>query len=83
MQFTNTWNRPHPTLHTCALRSIRSIPVKRNNLIIDVLSLSLKKVNFNGNMSIVFEDRGNQCDYAEAIGLAVKHLRGLLAEAEE
>ena len=43
----------------------------------------LKKVNFNGNMSIVFEDRGNQCDYAEAIGLAVKHLRGLLAESEE
>ena len=43
----------------------------------------LKKVNFNGNMSIVLEDRGNQCDYAEAIGLAVKHLRGLLAESEE
>ena len=42
----------------------------------------LKKVNFNGNMSIVFEDRGNQCGYAEAIGLAVKHLRGLLAESE-
>ena len=42
----------------------------------------LKKVNFNGNMSIVFEDRGNQCDYAEAIGLAVKHLRGLLAASE-
>ena len=39
----------------------------------------LKKVNFNGNMSIVFEDRGNQCGYAEAIGLAVKHLRELLA----
>ena len=43
----------------------------------------LKKVNFNGNMSIVLEDQGNQCDYAEAIGLAVKHLRELLAEAEE
>ena len=42
----------------------------------------LKKVNFNGNMSIVFEDRGNHCDYAEAIGLAVKHLRGLLAASE-
>ena len=42
----------------------------------------LKKANFNGNMSIVFEDQGNQCDYAEAIGLAVKHLRGLLAESE-
>ena len=43
----------------------------------------LKKANFNGNMSIVLEDQGNQCDYAEAIELAVKHLRGLLAEAEE
>ena len=38
----------------------------------------LKAVNFNGNMSIVFEDRGNRCDYAEAIGLAVRHLRQLL-----
>ena len=38
----------------------------------------LKKANFNGNMSIVLEDQGNQCDYAEAIGLAVKHLRELL-----
>jgi sugar phosphate isomerase/epimerase len=43
----------------------------------------LKKANFNGNMSIVLEDQGNQCDYAEAIRLAVKHLRGLLAETEE
>ena len=43
----------------------------------------LKKANFNGNMSIVFEDQGNQCGYAEAIELAVKHLRGLLAETEE
>ena len=42
----------------------------------------LKEANFNGNMSIVFEDQGNRCDYAEAIGLAVKHLRGLLAESE-
>ena len=42
----------------------------------------LKEANFNGNMSIVFEDQGNQCDYAEAIGLAVKHLRELLAESE-
>ena len=42
----------------------------------------LKKANFNGNMSIVFEDQGNQCSYAEAIGLAVKHLRGLLVESE-
>ena len=43
----------------------------------------LKKANFNGNMSIVYEDQGNRCDYAEAIGLAAKHLRGLLAESEE
>ncbi len=42
----------------------------------------LNEVNFNGNMSIVFEDRGNQCGYAEAIGLAVKHLRESLAESE-
>ncbi len=43
----------------------------------------LKRANFNGNMSIVYEDQGNRCGYAEAIGLAVKHLRGLLAESEE
>ena len=42
----------------------------------------LKKANFNGNMSIVLEDQGNQCDYAEAIRLAVKHLRELLTESE-
>ena len=42
----------------------------------------LKKANFNGNMSIVLEDQGNQCDYAEAIRLAVKHLRELLVESE-
>ena len=40
----------------------------------------LKAVNFNGCMSIVFEDRGNRCGYAEAIGLAVSHLRDLLAD---
>ena len=39
----------------------------------------LKAANFNGNMSIVFEDRGNRCDYTQAIGLAVRHLRQLLA----
>jgi len=40
----------------------------------------LKAVNFNGNISIVFEggDR-NQCDDAEAIRLAVKHLRSVIA----
>lgn len=40
----------------------------------------LKSANFNGNMSIVFEDRNNQCTYAEAIGLATQHLRSLLSE---
>ena len=40
----------------------------------------LKAVNFNGNLSIVFEDRGNRCGYAEAIGLAVRHLRELLTD---
>ena len=38
----------------------------------------LKAADFNGNMSIVFEDRGNQYGYDEAIGLAVKYLRELL-----
>ena len=40
----------------------------------------LRKVNFNGNMSIVFEGKGNQCSDYEAIGLAAKFLRRLLAE---
>ena len=38
----------------------------------------LRKVNFNGNMSIVFEDQGNMCSDAEAIALATKFLRRLL-----
>ena len=38
----------------------------------------LKAVNFNGNMSIVFEDRGNQCGYPEAIRLGARYLRELL-----
>jgi hypothetical protein len=40
----------------------------------------LRKVNFNGNMSIVFEGQGNQVSDLEAIGLAVDYLRGLLAD---
>ncbi len=40
----------------------------------------LKAVNYNGIMSIVFEDRENKCGYKESIGLAVKYLRRLLAE---
>lgn len=39
----------------------------------------LRKVDFNGNMSIVYEGQGNQCSDLEAIGLAVDYLRGLLA----
>ncbi|MBI4531189.1 MAG: TIM barrel protein [Candidatus Latescibacteria bacterium] len=39
----------------------------------------LKAVNFNGSLSIVFEGQGNRCEDAEAIRLAVKHLRELLA----
>ncbi|MYC12674.1 MAG: sugar phosphate isomerase/epimerase [Gemmatimonadetes bacterium] len=40
----------------------------------------LKAVNYNGNVSIIFEDRNNRCNYAEAIGLAARYLRGLLAD---
>ncbi|MDP6116564.1 MAG: TIM barrel protein [Planctomycetota bacterium] len=40
----------------------------------------LRKVNFNGNMSIVFEDRENNCSDIEAIELAAKYLRGLLED---
>ena len=39
----------------------------------------ISKVDFNGNISIVFEGQGNQCSDREAIGLAVAYLRGLLA----
>jgi len=42
----------------------------------------LKAVNFNGNISIVFEGSNlNQCDDAEAIRLAAKHLREVIAAA--
>ena len=40
----------------------------------------LKAANFNGNMSIVFEDRGNRCDYPRSIALGAAHLRAVLAE---
>ncbi len=40
----------------------------------------LRKVNFNGNMSIVFEDQSNACSDAEAIELAAKFLRDLLSD---
>ena len=39
----------------------------------------LRAVDFNGNMSIVFEGYGNRCSDFEAIRLAVAHLRKLLA----
>jgi sugar phosphate isomerase/epimerase len=39
----------------------------------------MKGANFNGNMSITYEGQGlNQCDDAESITLAAKHLRELL-----
>ncbi len=40
----------------------------------------LKSADFNGNLSIVLEDRGNRCDYAQSIALAAGYLRTLLAE---
>ncbi len=39
----------------------------------------IRRADFNGNISIVFEGQGNQCSDREAIGLAVAYLRGLLA----
>ena len=39
----------------------------------------IRRANFNGNMSIVFEGRDNQCSDQQAIALAVAHLRQLLA----
>ena len=39
----------------------------------------IRRADFNGNMSIVFEGRDNQCSDQEAIALAVKYLRKLLA----
>ena len=39
----------------------------------------LRTVNYNGNMSIVFEGQGNQVSDLQAIGLAVTYLRRLLA----
>jgi hypothetical protein len=39
----------------------------------------LGAVNFNGTMSIVYEDQGNACGPREAIALAVGHLREVIA----
>ena len=39
----------------------------------------LQGVDFNGTMSIVYEDQGNACGPREAIALAVSHLRDVVA----
>ena len=39
----------------------------------------IRRADFNGNMSIVFEGHDNQCFDQEAIARAVKYLRKLLA----
>ena len=39
----------------------------------------LRAVDFNGAMSIVYEDQGNACTPREAIALAVAHLRDVLS----
>ena len=39
----------------------------------------LRGVDFNGTMSIVYEDQGNACGPREAIALAVSHLRDAIA----
>ena len=38
----------------------------------------IRDVGFNGNMSVVFEDRGNSCSYEECLRLGSKYLLGLL-----
>ena len=40
----------------------------------------VRDVGFNGNMSIVLEDRGNDCSYEECLRLGSGYLRGLLDE---
>ena len=40
----------------------------------------IRDVGFNGNMSVVFEDRGNSCRDEECLRLGSKYLRGLLGE---
>jgi hydroxypyruvate isomerase len=40
----------------------------------------LRGVGFNGNMSIVYEGKGNACSDLDGIALAARYLRGLLAE---
>ena len=40
----------------------------------------LRGVDFNGTMSIVYEDQGNACGPREAIALAVSHLRDMIGD---
>jgi hypothetical protein len=42
----------------------------------------LSAVDFNGTISIVYEDQGNACGPREAITLAVAHLREVIASVE-
>ena len=39
----------------------------------------LSAADFNGTMSIVYEDQGNACGPREALALAVTHLRDVIA----
>ena len=39
----------------------------------------LSAVDFNGTMSIVYEDQGNACGPREALALTVTHLRDVIA----
>ena len=39
----------------------------------------LRNVGFNGTISIVYEDQGNNCSSSDAIALAVEHLRQIIS----
>ena len=39
----------------------------------------LRSVGFNGTISIVYEDQGNNCSSSDAIALAVEHLRQVIS----
>ena len=39
----------------------------------------LRNVGFNGTISIVYEDQGNNCSSSDAIALAVEHLRQVIS----
>ena len=41
----------------------------------DRIAAILQAVDYNGPVSVVYEDAGNNCDYREAWRLAVAHLR--------